>query len=76
LFVSHWSEKGRALIRKKSYGWPNHGFLAGIVCMNKLCLDKQERINKWAKKRFKGFKNNPQILPSPEKESRSSKPKF
>jgi hypothetical protein len=76
LFVSHWSGEGRALIKKKSYGWPNHGFLASIVCMNKLCLNRAERMNKWAKKRFKGFKNKKQVLPSPGKGKPRSRPKF
>jgi hypothetical protein len=76
LFVTHWSAKGNALIKKKAYGWPNHGFLASLVCMNKLCLNKQERINKWAKKRFDGFNNEKKVLPLPEKKTPRSQPKF
>jgi len=58
LFVTHWSDKGKAFRRKKGYGWPNHGFLSGVVCMNKICLNKRERMNFIQKKKFKGFKKN------------------
>lgn len=63
LFVTHWSDKGRALIKKKSHGYPSHGILAVFVCMNKLCLSKAERTNRYAKKRFKGFKNKNRVIP-------------
>jgi hypothetical protein len=51
--------------------------ISRLICMNKRCLDKQERINNQAAgKRFEGFKNKKQVLPSPEKEKPRSRAKF
>ena len=66
LFVTHWSDKGHALIKKKGYGRPNHSVLAYVICTNKMCLSKAERENRWATKRFKGFKNKRPTAPTQE----------
>jgi hypothetical protein len=46
-----------------------------LICMNKKCLDKQEKINsRGASKGFEGFKNKKQVPPLQEKKAPRSRP--
>jgi hypothetical protein len=78
LFVRHCSEKGLVFTKTKRCGSPKHGFLAGLICMNKLCLDKQEKINNWRGRKFERFKgkDKDQVSPSHEKKKPRNGAKF
>jgi hypothetical protein len=51
--------------------------ISRLICMNKQCLNTQERINnRGRRKRFEGFKNKKPVLPPPEKEKSRIRAKF
>jgi hypothetical protein len=56
--VTHWSPEERVMLTKKGYGYPEHKNrkLAGIVCFNKDCKNRAERMKALGVKGFKGYK--------------------
>jgi hypothetical protein len=51
--------------------------ISRFICMNKQCLNKQEKINnQGASKRFEGFKNKKRVSALEEKKTPRSYPRF